>query len=524
MPYSIDRFNGTQLTVVEDGTIDSTLDIKLIGKNYAGYGEAQNENFVHLLENFSNPTAPPRPLSGQIWFNSSTSRLQYYSGSRWKSAGAEAGTDQPLGLTAGDLWFKTSTKQLFVNNGTDFTLIGPEVAAGFGTTQFKSKVVSDSSGGNHAIIECIINDETVYVISKTEFTIAANQLTTSSAFSKIKEGITLAWTKQTTTSANNYGVTDNGVDSEPKFSFWGTASSALGIVDETTGLLRKSNYFATATNTEFPTVVRFRDPGYTLGDQNDLAVYIDTDGTTPVFKNTASSSIRFVTNSSGLKFPLELDGNVVLPGYDKTLPSNDPSTSGVVNIGSTTRKFNIIHANSLQGTATNSNYLLVDTTYRQATIDVPTTNKTTIVVRDADGDINGRVFKGTAEKATDADKIEIDTNSGTAVTYLTYSLVTDGYTELKVNPNLIYNSATNSLSVSITGGANISGGEYGSIPYQSAANTTAHLTPNKTTTRKFLSQVGDGTVTNAPTWVQIGSSFPVKLRSGSTVSINLTSN
>jgi len=43
MPYSIDRYNGTQLTVVEDGTIDSTLDIKLIGKNYAGYGEAQNE-------------------------------------------------------------------------------------------------------------------------------------------------------------------------------------------------------------------------------------------------------------------------------------------------------------------------------------------------------------------------------------------------------------------------------------------------------------------------------------------------
>ena len=63
MPYSINRYNNTLLTVVEDGTIDSTLDIKLIGKNYAGYGEVQNENFVNLLENFSGTTEPPRPIS-----------------------------------------------------------------------------------------------------------------------------------------------------------------------------------------------------------------------------------------------------------------------------------------------------------------------------------------------------------------------------------------------------------------------------------------------------------------------------
>ena len=42
MAYTIDKYNGTTVAVVEDGTIDSTLDIKLIGKNYAGYGEAQN--------------------------------------------------------------------------------------------------------------------------------------------------------------------------------------------------------------------------------------------------------------------------------------------------------------------------------------------------------------------------------------------------------------------------------------------------------------------------------------------------
>ena len=50
MAYQVDKFNGTFLTSVEDGTIDTTTDIRFVGKNYAGYGEVQNENFLHLLE------------------------------------------------------------------------------------------------------------------------------------------------------------------------------------------------------------------------------------------------------------------------------------------------------------------------------------------------------------------------------------------------------------------------------------------------------------------------------------------
>ena len=52
MAYIINLTNGTQLASVEDGTIDQSTTLKLVGKNYAGYGEIQNENFVHLLENF----------------------------------------------------------------------------------------------------------------------------------------------------------------------------------------------------------------------------------------------------------------------------------------------------------------------------------------------------------------------------------------------------------------------------------------------------------------------------------------
>jgi hypothetical protein len=48
MAYQVDKYNGTFLVSVEDGTIDTTTDIKLVGRNYSGYGEVQNENFLHL--------------------------------------------------------------------------------------------------------------------------------------------------------------------------------------------------------------------------------------------------------------------------------------------------------------------------------------------------------------------------------------------------------------------------------------------------------------------------------------------
>ena len=48
MAYTINKFNGTELVVLEDGTIDTSTSLGLVGRNYVGYGETQNENFVFL--------------------------------------------------------------------------------------------------------------------------------------------------------------------------------------------------------------------------------------------------------------------------------------------------------------------------------------------------------------------------------------------------------------------------------------------------------------------------------------------
>ena len=49
MPYIINKYNGSELVVLQDGTLDTSTSIGLLGRNYVGYGEVQNENFLFLL-------------------------------------------------------------------------------------------------------------------------------------------------------------------------------------------------------------------------------------------------------------------------------------------------------------------------------------------------------------------------------------------------------------------------------------------------------------------------------------------
>ena len=76
MAYTIIRSNGTSLTTSQDGTINTTsTSLGLPGRNYAGYGQTLNTNFVRLTENFAYDTPPANPLKGQLWFNTTAGTL-----------------------------------------------------------------------------------------------------------------------------------------------------------------------------------------------------------------------------------------------------------------------------------------------------------------------------------------------------------------------------------------------------------------------------------------------------------------
>ncbi len=76
MAYTIVKSDGTVLTTIADGTINtSSTSLGLPGRNYAGYGQSLDTNFVHQMENFADTTPPANPLRGQLWYNTNTDTL-----------------------------------------------------------------------------------------------------------------------------------------------------------------------------------------------------------------------------------------------------------------------------------------------------------------------------------------------------------------------------------------------------------------------------------------------------------------
>ena len=169
MAYTINKYSGATLVVVQDGTVDVTTDLTFVGKNYAGYGEIHNENFLFLLENFSGTSQPPKPQAGQIWHDSTNGKIKFYDGTKFKTTGgAEVSTTQPVGLTSGDFWWDSGNSQLYTYNGSSFVLVGPQ-GAGTGLTQMKSKTVRDTSAVARNIIAATVSNgatnDVLFIIS-----------------------------------------------------------------------------------------------------------------------------------------------------------------------------------------------------------------------------------------------------------------------------------------------------------------------------------------------------------------------
>jgi hypothetical protein len=401
MPYQIDRFNGTPLVTVDDGTIDQTTDIKLVGKNYAGYGEIQNENYLFLLENFSNTTAPPKAVSGQIWYDSSSKKLKFYDNTKWRTTGgAEIGATAPTGLTVGDFWYNTDTDQLYAWNGAEFILVGPLAVAGQGQTNFETASVVDTLSNTHAIIKAIVDGDIIFIISTDSFTLK-DEVNPITGFSYINQGITLVDSPTGSTSTLHR--------------LWGTASDSdkLGGIDG-------ANYVL-ADAAVFTALASFDDAGFTVGSDNDLKVFVDG-GTTVTIQNQITNKISFkILDGITTKETIRIEGDTVVPGVTASY-----------DLGSTALKWRNMYAGdvyattfhgamsgALTGTASQADTLLFNAGYRSAT---NTNVGNSIVARDASGNFSANVIDATTTKARYADLAEIyeadaDYEPGTVVVF-----------------------------------------------------------------------------------------------------------
>ena len=230
MAYTINKTDGTKLVALRDGTVDiATTDLALFGKGYAGFGERLNENFVKVLENFANTTAPANKIKGQLWYDTLANQIKVWNGSKFKPVGSSTtSAAQPANANTGDMWFDTNNSQLYVYSGTAWTLIGPTAVAGSGVTQVSSETIKDNAGVNKSILKFITNDSIVGIVSAEEFT----PQTAIAGFATIYKGITLS-----TDISNNR--------------FRGVATTATGLLlgDDTTIVLSDNFLRSDTTDT-----------------------------------------------------------------------------------------------------------------------------------------------------------------------------------------------------------------------------------------------------------------------------------
>jgi hypothetical protein len=120
--YTINHYNGSSLVTVADGTANSSAtSLTLIGHALANYGTFLNENFVYLLENFSNgPSNPPlNPTQGQLWWDSTAKVLNGYTGANWLTlSGQVANLTVNSSITVGNV---VTTNGIYYANGLAFS-------------------------------------------------------------------------------------------------------------------------------------------------------------------------------------------------------------------------------------------------------------------------------------------------------------------------------------------------------------------------------------------------------------------
>ena len=307
MSYTINKTDGTILTTVEDGTIDNTTtDITLIGKNYSGYGEIINENFVKLLENFSFSQPPGMPVQGQLWWNTTSKKMQVFNGALWRPMGSvEAGPLPPAEVETGDLWWDTNNEQLKMFSGSEYVTVGPMSSKNAGKSGTYVETVTDNFGATHVIVQLFVQGACVAIISK------------DSAFTP-------------NPALNGFGVIIPGVNLANSNTIAGIQVTGTSSHAATLGADRTANFLRNDVNSTTTGTLWVRNnAGLTIGTNSDFIASVSSSNVN-LRNQTANGDINIQVNRNGaLTTVINVDGSTgaVLPGVTNSFDLGSQSLS-----------------------------------------------------------------------------------------------------------------------------------------------------------------------------------------------------
>lgn len=313
MAYTVNKSNPlaapNQFTV-QDNVLNIQTDLTFVGKGYEGYGEVVAENFLHLLENFSNTEPPSKPIKGQLWFDETTGKLKVYAGTAFQPAGgATYAATAPDGALPGDLWVDSTTQQLYFNNGSTNILVGPPSSNDSGLV---FETILDSADNERVLIRMKSDGETVAIISEDEFT------------PKIEiEGFVGGTIKP---GFNLYGAAASG--SSTSYKFVGTATDAdkLGGI-EANNYVTKSSSTANVMTSQ---LIIENEAGLSVGANRDFAFTAAGDSGAIVNRQNNQDILFRTTDSGVLTTVMMIDGSESRVGIGTSTPTTKLQVVGTV--------------------------------------------------------------------------------------------------------------------------------------------------------------------------------------------------
>ena len=508
MAYVINKFNGVQLVVLGDGTLDTTTSLGLVGRNYVGYGETQNENFVFLLENFANIAPPSRPLVGQIWFNTTDDTAYAYDGSNWNPIGsATVSISAPPNTNSGALWLKTPINQLYVYTGTEWRFIGPEAVEGFGSTRARAGSLDNTAGDPQPVIFLETNGTVFAICTASAFVINPNNSVTGFS-NALQAGINLSATAKINGSITGNAATADQLSTARLINgvpF--NATSNITVTANTSNPLKKGTYIsgsdfngnsettwsvdATSSNNIGKVVARNSEGGFSAGTitatfVGDLTGNVTASTGISTFNTVQATQFIGATLSGNAATATRLatartingvnfDGGTDITVTASAATLTGTTINGTVTLSSLTQVGTLTNL-SVQGsiTAASNRLALTSATeyYDNTPVNYITSNDTNNLTFISGGGTGSEAYVS----LWNGDRANLKGGQNRPCFVAPYSGHDLGHPIFKWDK--VYanefkgNADTATLATTAT---NLPGGGLGAIPYQSAAGTTAML-------------------------------------------------